>query len=82
MVESLLSLAVRELGRTLCRCGGLQADLGLIPEEELAHGVWNSWQQCLRTAAAAGHSPPTGAQHQVRADQCTKHLLFARLPAS
>ncbi|KAL4420641.1 hypothetical protein ABPG75_010297 [Micractinium tetrahymenae] len=65
MVESLLSLAVRELGHLLCWSGGLQVDLALIPEEELAQGVWDSWQHCLRTAAAAGRAPPAAAQHQV-----------------
>lgn len=66
MAESLLSIAVRELGRALCCCGGLQAELAVIPEEELAQGVWDSWQQCLRSSAAAGRPPCTpAAQHQV-----------------
>ena len=66
MAETLLSIAVRELGRALCCYGGLRADLALIPEDEIARGVWSNWQQCLHTAAAAGRPPATAAQHQVR----------------
>lgn len=68
MTKSLLDIAIGELGRALCCCDGLQVDLALIPEDELAQGVWDSWQQCLRTAAAAGHPPPVAAQHQ--ASEC------------
>lgn len=61
MALSLLEIAVQALGEALCS-GLASGDLALLPEEELAEGVFRAWQRALPNNQGG---PPLARHHQV-----------------